>query len=109
MIAAAGAPRWRTAISAATNPKIANRPATSNAELNPAVRALVIAAWGGRPSASWFRDTLAATVPMIAMPSEPPSWRPTLSRAEARPDPLGVTAQMAVALAENKATPRPMA
>src|SRR5258706_11565858 len=73
MIAGAGASRWRTATSAATNPRIANRPATSKAELNPAVSALLIAARVGRPSASWFRDTFAATLPMIAMPNDPPS------------------------------------
>src|SRR5258708_1699358 len=108
-LVATGAWRWRTATRAATNPKSAITPAISNAELNPAVSALLIAAWVGRPSASWFRDTLAATVPMIAMPSEPPSWRPTLSRAEARPDSVGLTAEMAVALVETNAMPRPIA
>ena len=46
---------------------------------------------------------------MIAMPSEPPSWRPTFRRADAKPDSLGWTPEMAVTLVDTNAMPRPIA
>src|SRR2546430_16610548 len=48
-------------------------------------------------------------VPITAMPIEPPSCRPTLSTAEASPDSLGLTPEIATKLVETKTRPRPTA
>ena len=50
-----------------------------------------------------------ASVPISAIPIEPPSWRPTLSTADTMPDSSGRTCAIAVMLVETKTWPRPRA
>ncbi len=83
--------------------------AISNAMAYPAVSPLLRAARVRGPFRNWLVVTVAATVPSTAMPSEPPSCRPTFSSAEAIPDSSAVTPEIAVMLVDTKTPPRPMA